>query len=461
MLVKQFQDEPIVLPSVSRFAQCGPDSRLTEGGRSAGIASMLLGLGLRGGLTDSDRTLLDQLAPGRCITFLVHDQKYLHPADVALFPLDVIRAAVDQEGGAIFTHRYPANGENATAFKIHTAKLNPGRSPALILGFFGPEYELDHFVAESSFLNLVSEFRQMDRSLADVLGDVGREMAGSTPTVVVNRSSGRIVALNQPALELLLVGDMNPIDREFCALKDCLEKLASGVRLKMKNLSAGDVHLSLVSLERQEATNKARFAGTFLLNRMRETVSGFTAAASLMESIAVEKLDQGSVSLLRNLVAGCEELDGHLTRLGLLVRYDDLPAQSVNISNALRRVVDRRNAAGGPHLVVAVTRGTDDLELSAPIAAHQYLLEAVLEAHLSHEPGPGVTLITLESSPSEDAVRLLFDTDLALPTAVARVDSEWSAYAVKLAARMGMDFGQCFAAEGRKITTELRIKMVP
>ncbi|MDH4156970.1 MAG: hypothetical protein OEW00_06825 [candidate division Zixibacteria bacterium] len=457
----KFQDEPVALNRSSLFASQSASRPLSPGAQTAGIASLLLGLALRPHLTESEKSFLDQLAPDRCITFLVDNDRYLHPEDVPLFPLDLIKTTVDQCGQAICTHHYPDFRDRSTRYKVHTAVVNPGQDKPVVLGFFGPERELDSCRTENSFFRLASQFRCIHESLPQLARKVREQMASGRPTVIVNRSSGRIMALNDEAVQMLGPGEPNPTDREFGDIRDRFLQLRPGSKLTMRNLSEKDLHLAVVTLEGHLQPTPPPNVNSLFFNEIRDLGADLSAAADLLNNMAGENLTARQRRPLQDIMTAANRLNNRLARLDLLFNYDSLPVKAVSLRGEFAQAVADFNSTGARHASIAPEADVFDATMHVPVGAYRFLFEAILAAHTAGCPAPCRTLISCDQAGSLPHRELSFRTTASDPTATVLPHREWGAYAVRLADLMGVRFTRLALAENNSIVSDLRIERLP
>jgi hypothetical protein len=457
----KFQDEPVALSRSSLLASQPAGRLLSPGAQTAGIASLLLGLALRRHLTQSEKSFLDQLAPDRCITFLVDNDRYLHPEDVPLFPLDLIKSTVNQCGQAICTHHYPEFRDGSTRYKVHTAVVNPDQGKSIILGFFGPEHELDHCHTENSFFRLASQFRRINESLSQLAHKVQAQMESGQPTAIVNRSSGRVIALNDEAVQMLGPGEANPIDCEFGHIKDRFMQLQPGSRLTMKNLSDKHLHVTAVTLESRTQPTPTLNLNPLFFNEIRDVSADISSAADLLDSLTRQNPTAQTRQPVQDMLTAANRLNARLSRLDLLFNYDRFPLQAVSIFGELDRAVNDFNSAGthhadikpGPEIIEATTR--------APLRAYRFLFEAILATHTADSSSQSRTLISGDITDSPKQRHLSFRTTAPCPSAKVRPNREWGAYAARLAEHLGTRLTRPSVAEDGSITSELTIERLP
>ncbi len=262
MTIVQVQNEPISArvsrkvseTHLSRLAAITTEFSTTEKGNLAVVESMLLGIVLRGWLADREKEFLDNLAPDRSITFLIRDRQYLHPEGIELFPSQLIETAIGQGGEAFFSHRYRPEKCKTDGYTIHTALINPSEPEPLVLGYFGPDSQLGQPEIKDRFYRLVSQFRQTYRLVGEIAHDLTGTQKSDVPTIIVNRCSGRVVSTNEAAEKLFRTSQQSLVDQEFGQLRSRLASVSYGRRMKMANISKGNLHLTIITIPSSETT---------------------------------------------------------------------------------------------------------------------------------------------------------------------------------------------------------------
>ena len=245
----QFQTEPVTTvvrenyATVTRYRTWSPTPTASD------LWPVLLRAVLTGRIADSDRDVLDCLAPENQVTFLVQGGQWLHPDDVPLFPLDVIGPAVSQVGATIFTHRYcPQPASRDHAYRVWTLGLTVGTQPGLVLGFFGTEAEWDVGQIETQIHAIADVARAAAARVASQLARIQTALAADEPCVLVNRDSGRIILGNEEAARALKMNVASLFDLAYDDFEHQLRPTLGDRRLVLENLQSALSELCLVSL---------------------------------------------------------------------------------------------------------------------------------------------------------------------------------------------------------------------
>ncbi|MFQ6008029.1 MAG: hypothetical protein ACE5K8_03670, partial [Candidatus Zixiibacteriota bacterium] len=198
------------------------------------VESRLLGFYLRGWLTDRDKEFLDSFAPEGSLALLIRGNEYLHPEGIELFPFELIETAIKKGGDAVFTHRYQrASHDTSYHYTIYTAVIESSIPKPLVLGFFGPDDCMRLPETLNRFHELVALFREACRRQLRFAKKILQRLQSHNPTIIVNRCSGRVLALNETAAKLLQRSPRSLVDLEFGEIKTQLLSILPGHKLIM------------------------------------------------------------------------------------------------------------------------------------------------------------------------------------------------------------------------------------
>ncbi len=243
MMLTQFQDEPApVATGAERLAD-----ESMNAAHGAELSALALGLSLRNHLTDGEKDYLDRLAPPGGLTFMVRDDSYVHPDGVELFPLEVIEAAVNLGGQAIFSHHYrPAEGDGNT-FEIHTAVVRQDESGVVVLGMFRPENILGQDGLRNEFADLTLRFRRAIDAVVPLSRRLAEVLENDAPAIVVNRLSGRVLAVNNTAGKFLKCEASAIVGLEMTEWRKMVSGVVAFRHTDMRNISQADLELSVMT----------------------------------------------------------------------------------------------------------------------------------------------------------------------------------------------------------------------
>src|SRR5512138_2367608 len=195
----QFQIEsPTAIRRLSHAQRTIP-TQVTD----ASLLTLIAGVALRGELCDSERELLDRFAAPNTLIFLVQDRTFVHPDNVEIVSLDQIEATFCAGDDAVFSHRQHLSDDLGRKTKmIRTARVGQTGKGALVLGMIGaelPELRAEH---DRHFGEVVQLVRTSLKGLMPIIEWLEARLASASPTLVVGRSTGRLLAVNTAAQQL-------------------------------------------------------------------------------------------------------------------------------------------------------------------------------------------------------------------------------------------------------------------
>lgn len=213
------------------------------------MAGCLLALFLGETLGDHDRRTLDDLFPEHCLTFLVRDGAWIHPADLPLFDFSTLDSLIEQCGPAIMTHQYHPERSDAELYSVQTAILNPDDQPTIVFGMIGPHQLRRDSDLSNRFEKTVADLRITWQTLRPTFVRIREALLGATPHLVVGTDDERILAANDTYCET--VGRTR---EELLATRysDVQELMAGGTTAV--KIDHGLLNLTLLSLRRDEVT---------------------------------------------------------------------------------------------------------------------------------------------------------------------------------------------------------------
>lgn len=459
MPVKQFHDESATSESHSRLKRFREESGLTDEAATASIIPLLVGLELNGRLAGREKEFLDSLAPAKSLAFLIRNRTYLHPEDVELFPYETIQTAIHQGGEAVFSHRYRPERRmgGKRNYTIFTSIINPSDEDLLILGFFGPEYELADMMTHERFSRLVSLFRRahpsVKRDMRKIRGVLNRE----EPTLLVNRASGLILAGNFQASQLVPEPGCQLIGDEFGRLKGKLTSSPANHKISIGNISAAGLRLSVVSFadEKPAEPTDRDMSRAFSL-RIQSSVSNITLAASLLEQTLESAAAREESGLTRVILEESDRIDRLLKRSRLVLDFDQIPRRDQNLLYELERAIHLADINPAARERITVCGTAENLDIIAPDDAYLFLFDSILAAHLPELASAGETTVTFGKR-SGGKVTIVFETSCPQPIAEKEPDADSRAYLAKLSRRLGLQLRSSRIAADGKIITEITL----
>jgi hypothetical protein len=441
MQAAQFQIEPKEginsLPALSR--RTNPCD--TSGATQVDLESLFLGLELRGWLTDQDKECLDRIAPEGFIAFLIHKDRYLHPENLELFPIDHIRTTLMGGGDAHFSHRHCSGpGSSGRLSAIHTACVAEVRGEPIILGIVGPELVHRRSNIHDDFGSLTRLCRRAAQSVREPLATIRRLTDSDQPVLVVNRTSGRVMALNSPALSLLDSDSRAVVGSEYGVLKARLASFTADRSLKIDNIANQGMHLSVVSLVKAAAATTAAQSDPIhsMLESMRNKLCCIASSARSLESMAARIPGEAHTELVRIINEEAHDLDSQIKRLRLLISHSHEVKSETDPSAEMRKVVEsiRRRRQGAA--IDLEVEGNPTLRIEMPPSALYYLLESVMEAHVVARCSSGRTIVHMAHDSA--TLRLLVRTTGLNNPAVTQSHRDRVSYARQLAAGLSLGF---------------------
>jgi hypothetical protein len=416
-----------------------PESRFGPGLSQAAIESLMLGFLLRGKLCESERDLLPLLVPAPKRLVLVHGSSDLGSTGQP----HLIKQACESNGarpiGAIFTDHISAKSKDGReACRMHSAPVGYADGLPLTLIMTEPDrYDRDDEVY-TAFAHLVNRFRQALASAESAAQRLKSMLEADHPVLVINRASGRVLAVNGAGLDLFAQFDTDFVDREYSSIAPKLVELATSRPMRMSNIAVDDFRLAVVELmpspKRTTDLGPDRFFSEFFVHTMRNKIAAVTAAASHMESyrghLATEVIEELTGIILNE--AG--ELNRHLERMRLLVSADHLPRRTVRLFEEVDGAVAKTGGYFGVGLQSIIDEAAETATVQAPRGAIENLVEAALMAHLTpapHDRAPEVRL-----SVDEDSARIDLTSRIS-GQARTGVSGKWQAYVRRLCDALG------------------------
>ncbi len=443
-------------PSPDRLSAWPADAEALQ----AGIQSLLLGLRLRGWLTNSEKRLLDLLAPENWTTFMCRDGRYLHPEGLDSLPMELADVPLSAGNAAIFTHRYgPSPQSHFDCQRIHAALLNPEKRPATVLGMFGSEAETPQRNQSHYFADLLLRFRQAANSIEPLVLKLEAALENKFPTAVINRASGRIVSINTAFHEALARHPEGIIDQEYSQLTRDLKGMTSDSLLKMHNINHAALNLTIVSMKQLQINKDRRHLTSyqFLTHRMRNKIAAITTAASCVEKAPTPQGQSDTSELVGMILKETSELDHYLTRLNLIVNHRQLETSRTSLKDELERAVALVNTCQEKDCVIETTGPCLSCTVTAALQAPTYLFEAILHSHLARSDVNSRTVITGEKSDSGDTLMIRFETEQTAPKPPLQMEQNWKNYAALLSDQMGIKIEQDSLSGKNKLVTRIHI----
>lgn len=293
------------------------------------LESLLLGLRLRGRLSDREKEFLDELALDQSITFLIHRRRYLHPEGVELFPHELIEGALQQGGEAVFLHRYRPQLKRHAGFTIYTATINTSAAEPLLLGFFGPDWQMNRPEMQDRFHHLVVKFREGNRLAEEMAQDLGGRQQPGQAVIILDREKDRVLSVNSEAEALLKKNWSDFVDFGFDWVSNRLRTIPLSPRTTMTDLTRGPLHLTLITLaapDRSSTSFPIETVEASIVDNLQSEVGRIKQLAERLKELKDAAIDVRTTDLqvLANaFTASASAAEDLLTKLSPLNNHDN------------------------------------------------------------------------------------------------------------------------------------------
>lgn len=437
-----------------RVATRQVETRLSDQASDAGIVSLLIGVATRGWLTDHEKEFLDSLVPSHSISFLTYDGQYLHPEAVPLLNPEQLEASYLQEN-AVYSHRQRLVSGSFTSSRVHAARLGELTGKQLTFGMVGQDRTglFDH--TGDNFAILVGRFRKAVEGVRPAVERIMAVLSSTTPALLVNRCSGRVIAVNSAVTTSNDGEHSKTIDAEFSACKNTLNKLLDRHLMHAENLRVGDIDLSLISFTPRQ-TKAGDLAGEMypkFIESLRRATQALHSTAHHLEGIITWQPGHPESELLRLIHEETTELEQIVHRYQLLTVFGQLRAEKVNPADELRKTVTHAAIHHPSRQLTMTEQWSSRVELNLPTEALAVLYETILEVHLTSSGCMTTTSVALDADPS-GLLEISFETTSPHATAHLHCSSDWSDYIESLGRLLGFTVHHRFAG-GTRIETIL------
>jgi hypothetical protein len=417
-------------------------------------ASVLLGIELRGWLATREQEFLDSLAPNNAISFLVLGDRYLHPREVELFPLDLVRAAIRQGGDAVFSHRCQSGTcDCPTACRVFTGMVGSALGQPLVLGMFGPDEPINKQLLEDRFESVISIFRAARRSTRTVHDALGDTPAGSA-RIIVNRASGRVIHIDRQLTDELDLPATEFVAREYGTIEGLLRRLFLRNRVHMENLACGCLNLTCMTFTPARSASHRDTDGSDFVDSLRGQLAGITSSAEYIESHLGDLPEDDVRDLVARIARAGEHLDRRLARHQLLANFEKLDNRPVNIIYDLEHAIDRISAIAGDGITVDIASEARVVEIPAPPDSCRLLFESVLETHRLAPGNIGATSVRVTRDDTDGCV-ITVKTVLPGTMKLADLEKVWHQDTQAVAAKLGITVRRKLILESNTIVTRI------
>lgn len=413
---------------------------------------MLLGLRYRNELTGSEQTLIDDIAGPNGIGFLLIGQRYLHPDGAELFPVDEISAALSAPLGTVFTQLKKAKTRHQNDYLMLSVTISDQSLGRLLFGIMIPAGMRRDQRALDRFHDIARQFCVAEESVARISASLVDSANGHEPWLLVNRASGRTIAVNSAAAGLLKSSQSELVDQEFGALRNRLGQMI-GRGLKMASLGNEILPLCLITLSSAATPPADPAAELFLLEQMRNQLACLQRSAVHLSATSCWKQDAEEAELAAMIESNVDELAHHLYRVELLTNFDRLEPVAVSISRSIESYCEqiRKRHPSVRHIDTRF-EATDDT-LTAPRGTFEQLVELIIQSHTRDFVDPATT--TIEITSAENELKLRVSTRTAQLRKSDATPNGWRAVTTHLASRLGARAEHRYDADSQLNTTVL------
>ncbi|PWB75279.1 hypothetical protein C3F09_02660 [candidate division GN15 bacterium] len=424
---------------------------------NASVLTLLAGVALRGHLCDGERDLLDRFAAPNTLVFLVENNTYLHPENVEIVPFDQIQATLHAGDDAVFSHRQHLSDDLGRKTRtIRTARIGQTARGPLVLGMIGaelPELRTEH---DRHFSAIAQNFRAAFKGLLPLTDWLTSRLARPEPTVIVGRSTGRVLALNQNAQTLLAPNGNAAIGEEFSSIRSSLVRPVGRERLSMENRSHGGLDVTVISVTAASARGKIAGPqiGAGFLEGMRHKTAGIMAAARFLQTALDQQPGHPVTEMLRIILDESAELDHDLCRHQLLAEYPRFAAETIDPVACLRKAIEARIMGRTCHDVALNEHLTAPVRIDIPRKALMFLYESILCTHCGAGSNAKTTIMVRHRD--SGGIVLSFVTDCGRPRSES-VYHEWRDYCDRLADAMNVPMEHRTTADYSQTETTLTL----
>jgi hypothetical protein len=318
-----------------------------------------------------------------------------------------------------------------------------------------PETATDEHERQNQFSDLVINFRQAARHIETVVPTLKQKLENATPTLVINRSSGRLLHLNTAAVKLFGREEKHLTDLEYSQFKNQLSRVMAGYSIKMENLNRYENSLTVMTIsdEKGMPIHGEPFLTDHFLDSIHGKISSTVTAASYLESLPDIGRVNEEIELIEIILSEVSDLEKLVNRFRLLLNYDHLPLERINLFNELERASDGIQKEYDTTVQINIDPGLGTVRGEAPLSAHRYLFEAVMRSHF--EGLDKIDDMDIYLAPDEPGREwsLVFETGNGADRKISYTAEQWQKYARLLAENMKLEC-TC-SVRGNKIVTQI------
>ena len=338
MITTEFQTKPGIKDSPASVKHLSEADETLVAGQSARSISLLISLTLNGRLTDRDREWLDSLASDEAICFLIHGDRYLHPEDTPLFPIELIESSMLPCGTSVFSQRFRTkDSPNLSTHRILSTVIGRIDGLPIRFGLFGRENLMADKGIELAFSDSVVALREAAVCLTDLSEQILPDLNSDNPCCLLDRTSGAVMAANDAFAALIDTQSPNLSGASFQDMIADFPRQFSDNRLVIQNTSIAACPLSLVTVGDQAKASSEDNISRFFFHKIRNRLTAITTSASFLKSLETTSLDPDETSLVNVISDESNSLIDELDRFEFIDQYTLLPPSRQSVGAAVHK----------------------------------------------------------------------------------------------------------------------------
>ncbi|MCM2272211.1 MAG: hypothetical protein NDJ18_06640 [candidate division Zixibacteria bacterium] len=402
-----------------------------------GLASLVIGLGTRGSLVDSEKEFLDSLVPPHSLCFLVFDSRYLHPEGLELLSADQLEASYLQ-GDAIYSHRQRPVSGRLNACRVYASRGGEVSGRQVTLGMIGPDSAELFDSGIDRFTMLAQQFRQAVARVSPLMGTLRETLDRDHPVLIVNRCSGRVVAANAALLEKYAGNSEALIDSEYGESKSHLSELISGYTIAAKNVHTDELDLALLVFTPKPVKAEELAHGMYgrFVGSLRRSTQALHATAHHLEGIINWQPGHPEAELLHLIHEETADLEQIVQRYQVLAEFDQLRKTDINPAEELRNAVTRAAIAHPKRQLALTEQWESATSMRAPSEALVSLYDTILQIHLGTTCSCTTTTVQFRSGSDRKTV-VRFTTTENVSGGHPHLMADWVEYIAALGRLLG------------------------
>jgi hypothetical protein len=267
-------------------------------------------------------------------------------------------------------------------------------------------------------------------------------MGKPVATVVVDRSSGRILAANEAAATQFGKPKHELADLEFGCLKELVGPRLSRFKIEMRNLNKAGFHVAIVTFSPTGAKQLEDQGDVVcdLLGQFRAGIGQITAAAGQLKTMLSHSRNSRQARAATAIVDQVGHLERAALRMSLILNFERLAVDTTGLTEELKLAIDRVEALTGQGCSIEIDDRSERSPVRAPLFAFTTLFETLLMVHLEELCNrESSTSITLTNRGDSDKVSVEYFTNSDHGNVKADHNGLWNRYFRRLAERMGIE----------------------